>query len=59
MHTVERFQLELSITNNSIKHLSFVYARLNSQRVLFQAIRFNISHLLAHSLNGLTVLFDQ
>ena len=35
-----------SITNNSIKHQSFVYAQLNDQTVLFQTIQFNINLLL-------------
>ena len=37
-----------SITNNSIKHQSFVYTHLNGQTVLFQ---FSISHSFALSLN--------
>ena len=41
----------LCISNNSIKHLPFVYTESNGQRVLFLTIRFNISHLFAHSLN--------
>ena len=32
-----------SITNNSIKHLSFVYTQLNDQTVLFLTIQFSIS----------------
>ena len=35
-----------SITNNSIKHQSFVYTQLNDQ-----TDQFNTSHLFAHSLN--------
>ena len=48
---VKCFQVLLCITNNSIKHQSFVYAQSNDQTVLFQAIQFNISHLFALSLN--------
>ena len=51
LHTVKGFQVLLCITNNSIKHLSFVYTQLNDQTVLFQTIRFSISHLFALSLN--------
>ena len=42
----------LGITNNSIKHLSFVYTQLNDQTVLFIIIRFYINPLFVHSLNG-------
>ena len=41
----------VGITNNSIKHKSFVYTQLNDQTVLFQTIQFSVSHLFAHSLN--------
>ena len=41
----------LCITNNSIKHQSFVYTQLNDQTVLFQAIQVSISQ---HSLFYLT-----
>ena len=34
-----------------MKHQSFVYTQLNDQTVLFQIIQFNVSHLLAHSVN--------
>ena len=34
-HTVKWFQVLLCITNNSIKHESFVYTALNNQTVLF------------------------
>ena len=37
------FQLLLCITDNSIKHQSFVYTQLNDQTVLFQTIQFIIS----------------
>ena len=45
------FQVLLYITNNSIKHQSFVYTKLNDQIDWFQTIQFTISHLFAHSLN--------
>ena len=41
----------LCITNNAIKHQSFVYTQLNNQTVLFQTIQFSINHLFALSLN--------
>ena len=41
----------LCITNNSIKHQSFVYTHLNDQTLLFQIIQFSISHLFGHNLN--------
>ena len=50
-HTIEWFQVLLCITNNSIKHQSFVYIQLNDQIVLFQIIQFSKSHLFVHSLN--------
>ena len=40
-----------NITNNSIKHQSFVYIELNDQTILFQTIQFGIRHLFALSLN--------
>ena len=46
LHTVKWFQVLLCITNNSIKHQSFVYTQLNDQTILF-----HISHLFALSLN--------
>ena len=39
------------ITNNLIKHQSFVYTQLNDQTFLFLTIQFNTSHLFSHSLN--------
>ena len=57
LHAVKRFQVLLCITNNSIKHQSFVYKQLNDKTVLFQPIQFSISNLFALSLN-VTVLFD-
>ena len=43
LHTVKWFQVLLCITNNSIKHQSFVYAQLNDQTDLFLTIQFNNS----------------
>ena len=42
-HTTKWFQVLQCITNNSIKHRSFVYIQLINQRVLFQKIQFSIS----------------
>ncbi len=36
---------------NSIKHQSFVYTQLNDETVLFQTIKFSVSHLFALCLN--------
>ena len=47
---VKWFQVLLCITNNSIKHQSFIYTQLNDQTVLFQTIQFSISHLISLSL---------
>ena len=52
-HTVKWFQVLLCITNNSIKHQSFVYSLLNYRTVLFLTIQFYISH----SFKCQTVLF--
>ena len=49
---VKWFQVLLYITNNSIKHLSFVYTHLNDQTIQFLTIQFSIYHLFAHSLNA-------
>ena len=35
LHTIKQFQTLLCITNNSIKHLLFVYPQLNDRRHLF------------------------
>ena len=43
LHTVKSFQVLLFNTNDSIKHLSFVYTQLNDQTILFQTIQFSIS----------------
>ena len=40
---IKWFQVMQYITNNSIKHQSFVYIQLNVKLVLFQAIQFSIS----------------
>ena len=45
------FQILLCITNNTIKHQSFVYTQLNDQTVLFLTIQVSISHLFTLSLN--------
>ena len=37
VHKVKQFQVFLYITNNLIKHQSFVHTQLNDQTVLFQA----------------------
>ena len=42
----------LHISNYSIKRPSFVYTRVNGQRVLFLTIQFNESYLFARSLNA-------
>ena len=39
------------MTNNSIKHQSFVYIQLNDQTGLLQTMQFIISHLFVHNLN--------
>ena len=51
------FQILLCITNNSIKHQSFVYTQLNDQTVLFQAIKLSTS-LVCIQFKCQTVLFD-
>ena len=43
VNKVKQFQVLLCISNNSIKHQSFVYTQLNHQTVLFQIIQFSIS----------------
>ena len=50
IHLHKCFQVLLFKTNNSIKHQSLFYARLNWQTVLFQTIQFSISHLFAKGL---------
>ena len=57
LHTRKWFEVLLFITNNSIKHQSFVYKKLNDQTVLFLTIQFCISHLFELCLK-VTVLFD-
>ena len=39
---VKLFQILLCITNNSIKHQSFIYKQLNVKTVQFQTIQFGI-----------------
>ena len=43
VNKVKYFQVLLCITNNSIKHQSFVYTQLNNQTLLFQTIQFSLS----------------
>ena len=43
VNKVKWFQVLLCITNNSIKHQSFVYTQLNVKTVLFTTIQFCIS----------------
>ena len=47
----------LYITNNSIKHQSFVYTQLNDQTVLFQTIQFSMSFIYTQ-FKYKTTLFD-
>ena len=58
VNKVKGFHELLCITNNSIKHQSFVSTQLNDQTVLFLAIKFTSSHFFAHSLKCQTDLFD-
>ena len=51
VNKVKWFQILLCITNNSIKHESFIYTQLKDQTVLFQTTQFSRSHLFAFSLN--------
>ena len=41
----------LCISNNSVKHQSFIYAQLDDQTVIFPKIQFNKSRLFTLSLN--------
>ena len=50
-NTIKWFQVLLCITNNSIKHQSFVYTLLNVKTVLFLTIQLSASHLFPLSLN--------
>ena len=54
VNKVKWFQV-LRITNNPIKHQSFVYTYSTDETVLFQTIYFSIGHLFELRLN---VLFD-
>ena len=49
-----KFHVLPCITNNSIKHQSFVYTQLNDKTVVFQTIPFNI----CRQFECETVLFD-
>ena len=42
----------LCITNNLIKHQSFLNTQLKDQTVLLLIIQFRISHVFAHSFNA-------
>ena len=44
MHIVKYFQVLLCITNNSIKHQSFVCTQVNDSTTLFLTIQFSINH---------------
>ena len=48
---VKRFQVLLCVTDNLIKHQSFIYTQSNDPTFLFQAVQFSISHLFVLSLN--------
>ena len=54
---VERFQVLLYMTNNSIKHQLFVYTQLNDQTLLFLTIQFSMSFVWAQ-FTFQTDLFD-
>ena len=56
IHTVKWFQVLRCITNNSIKHQSFVHTQLNNHTVLFQSIQFSMSFVYTQ-LNGQRVPF--
>ena len=51
VNKVKWFQVLLCITNNSIKHQSFLYTQLNVKIVLFLRIQFSIVYLFALRLN--------
>ena len=51
LNTVKGFQVLPWITNNSIKHQSFVYSHLDDQIVQFLTIQFPIVNFFAHSLH--------
>ena len=49
--TKSKFHTLLCITNNSIKHQSFVYTQLNDRTVLFLTYQVSLIYLFALSLN--------
>ena len=51
VNKVKWFQVMLYLTNNSIKHQSFVNIQLNDKTALIQAIQLSISHLFTLNLN--------
>ena len=51
MNKVKWFHVFLYITNNSIKHQSFLYTHLNDQTFIFLTIQFSRRYLFALSLN--------
>ena len=52
VNKVKWFQVLLCVTNNSMKHHSFIYTQLKHQAILFQTIQFSISHLFALNFNA-------
>ena len=50
LYTVKWFQVLQCIINNSSKHQSRVYTKLNDKAVLFLTIHLSLSHLFVHSL---------
>ena len=43
--------IAMYLTNNAIKHYSFICTQLNDQEVLLKTIKFSMSHLFVLSLN--------
>ena len=43
VNKIKWFHLLLCITNNSIKHQSFIYLKIDVKTVIFQTIQFSIS----------------
>ena len=54
LHTVNRNQVLLYITNNSIKDQSFIYTHLKGQIVLFLKIQFNVKPM-ERTLSSVTI----